>query len=58
LLDFYGAGEDNGGRVADSPDWRHPNQTNGTPTPTPQSFFTGRMLFLLPNQLRQCTEGN
>ena len=30
---------------------------NHASTP-PLSFFTGRMLFLLPNQPRQSTEGN
>ena len=34
LLDFCGAGEDNGGRGTDSPDGRHPIRTNGAPTPT------------------------
>jgi len=34
LLDFYGAGEDNGGRGTDSPGGRHPNRTNCAPTPT------------------------
>jgi len=57
-LDFYGAGEDNGGRGTDSPKGRHPNRTNGAPTPTtPPRFFTGRMPFLPPNQQRQSTEG-
>jgi len=58
LLDFYGAGEDNGGRGTDSLGGRHPNRTNGAPTPTtPLRFFTGRMPFLQPNQQRQSTEG-
>jgi len=57
LLDFYGAGEDNGGRGTDSPGWHHPNQTNGTPTPTTPKVFTGWMPFLPPNQQRQSTEG-
>jgi len=40
LLDFYGAGKDNGGRGTDSPGGRHPNRTNGAPTPTtPQGFL-------------------
>jgi len=40
LLDFYGAGEDNGGRGTDSPGGCHPNRTNGAPTPTiPQNFL-------------------
>jgi len=39
LLDFYGAGADNGGRGTDSLGGRHPNRTNGTPTPTAQSFL-------------------
>jgi len=30
LLDFYGAGEDNGGRGTDNPGGCHPNRTNGT----------------------------
>jgi len=40
LLDFYGSGEDNGGRGTDSPGGRHPNWTNGALTPTtPQGFL-------------------
>jgi len=58
LLDFYGAGEDNGGRGTDRPGGRHPNRIIGASTPTtPPRFFTGRMPFLFPNQLRQSTEG-
>jgi len=39
-LDFYAAGEDNGGRGTDSPGGHHPNQANGAPTPTtPPRFF-------------------
>jgi len=50
---FYGAGKDNGGRGTDSPGGRHPNQTNGAPTPTTSPrFCTRRMPFLPPNQ--QC----
>jgi len=57
-LDFYGAGENNGGRGTDSPGGRNPNWTNGTPAPTtPPRFFTGRMPFLMLNQQRQNTEG-
>jgi len=33
LLDFCGAGEDNGGRGIDSPGGRHPIRTNSAPTP-------------------------
>ena len=33
LLDFCGAGEDNGDRRTDSQGGRHPIRTNGTPTP-------------------------
>jgi len=33
-VDFYGTGEDNGGRGTDRPGGHHPNRTNGTPTPT------------------------
>jgi len=32
-MDFYGAGEDNGGRGTDSPGGLHPNRTNGAPHP-------------------------
>jgi len=39
LLDFCGAEEENGGRGTDSPGGRHPNQTNGNPTPTTSSSF-------------------
>jgi len=40
LLDFYGAGEDNGGRGTDSPCGWHPNRTNGAPTPaTPKVVY-------------------
>jgi len=39
LLDFYGAGENNGGRGTDSRGGRHPNWTNGTPTPTTRQGF-------------------
>jgi len=41
LLDFYGAGKDNGGRSTDSWDGGHPNWTKGafTPTTPPQSFL-------------------
>jgi len=39
LLDFYGAGEDNGGRGTDNPGGCHPNRTNGTPTPTTPKVF-------------------
>jgi len=40
LLDFYGAGEDNGGRGTDSPGGRHLNWTNGALTSTtPQGFL-------------------
>jgi len=43
LLDFYGAGEDNGGRGTDSLGGRHPNQTNGAHTrTTPQGFLQAR----------------
>jgi len=38
-LDFYGAGEDNGGRDTDSPGGCHPNRTNGAPTPTTPPRF-------------------
>jgi len=38
LLDFYGAGEDNGGRGTDSPGGRHPNRFNSAPT-TPKVFY-------------------
>jgi len=44
LLDFYGAGEDNGSRDTDSPGGHHTNRINGAPTPTtPPRIFTGRM---------------
>jgi len=33
-------------------------QTDNHASTSPLSFFTGRMLFLLPNQQRQSTEGN
>jgi len=33
-MDFYGAGDDNGGRGTDSPGGRHPSRTNGATTPT------------------------
>jgi len=57
-LDFYGAEENNGGRGTDNPGGRHPNWTNGAPTPTtPPRFFAGWMPFLLPNQQHQSTEG-
>jgi len=39
LLDFYGAGEDNGGRGTDSPGRRHPNQTNGAHPQPPKVFY-------------------
>jgi len=42
-MDFYGAGEDNGGRGTDAPGGRHPNRTSGAPSPQPPRFFTGRM---------------
>jgi len=38
-LDFYGAGEDNGGRGTDSTGGRHPNRTNGAPTTPPNVFY-------------------
>jgi len=36
-MDFYGAGK--GGRGTDSPGGRHPNRTNGAPTPTTPKVF-------------------
>jgi len=39
LLDFYEAGEDNGGRGTDSPGGSHSNRTNGAPTPTTPKVF-------------------
>jgi len=39
LLDFYGAGEDNGGRGTDSLGGCHPNRTNGALTPTTPKVF-------------------
>jgi len=38
LLDFYGAGEDNGGRGTDSSGGRHANRTNGAHNP-PTFFY-------------------
>jgi len=39
LLDFHGVGKDNGGRGTNSLGGRHPNQTNGAPTPTTPKVF-------------------
>jgi len=51
LLDFYGAGEDNGGRGTDSPGGRHPNRTNGALTPTiiitNEYYYGGAVALLL-----------
>jgi len=46
-LDFYGAGEDDGGRGTDSPGGCHPNWTNGASTPTtlPKVFYRLDALF-------------
>jgi len=41
LLNFYGAGQDNGGRGTDSPGGRHPNRTNGAPTTPPRFLQAG-----------------
>jgi len=38
-MDFCGAEEKNGGRGTDSPGGRHPNRTNGNPTPTTSASF-------------------
>jgi len=58
LLDFMVQGEINRGRHTDHPDGRHSIRTNQCPPPPSPIFLTGRMLFLLPNQQRQSTEGN
>jgi len=58
LLDFYGAGEDNGGTEA--PTIRMgaiPTGLTAPPPTIPQGFFTGRIPLLPPNQQRQSTEG-
>jgi len=50
-------GEDGMGRGYRPPQSIAP-RSRQIPTPTPHySIFTGRMLFLTPNQLRQSTEG-
>jgi len=38
-LDFYRAGEDNGGRGIDSPGGCNPNRANGAHTPTTPKVF-------------------
>jgi len=40
LLDFCGAGEDDGGRETDSPGGHHPIRTNGASTPKIPLIFT------------------
>ena len=55
LLDFMVQGKINRDRHTDHPAGRHSIRTNQYP-PSPSSFFTGRMLFLSPNQQCQSTE--
>jgi len=54
LLDFYGEGEDNGGRGTDSLGGRHPNRTNSASTPTtPKVFYKPDALAAQPTASTQ-----
>ena len=58
LLDFMVQGKINRGRHTDHPAGCHSIRTNQCLPPPSPHFFTGRMLFLPPNQQCQSTEGN